>query len=200
VKKLLVGIVIVALGAGAGYADEVTDQIDLAKELYQEGLYSEAVEELNFAVAQIQQLQMEQLQKAFPEPLDGWEAQPVEGAGGGMAFFGGGMGLRREYSDSTSDQRVEIQFLANSPLIQSIAMFVQNPALIASQPGSKLIRICRTKAVLKFSEEDQEGEVSFILSGSTLVQVSGRQMEDPEVLVSYAEAIRTDIIEDVLGK
>ena len=198
-KKLVVGMVILALMSGAACADEITEQIDLAKELYQDGLYSDAVEELNYAVAQIQQLQMEQLKKAFPEPVDGWNADPVESSGAGMAFFGGGMGLSRDYANTSSNERVQIQFLANSPLIQSIAMFVQNPALLGSQPGAKLIRMGRIKAVLKFSEEDQRGELSFVVSGSTLVQVTGDNIADPEILVTYAEAIRIDVITEVLG-
>ena len=73
-RKAVVVLLVVILGfmwAQAVLADEVSDTIERAKELYLEGKYSEASSELQFAVNQIQNLQGEQLKKLLPDPLTG---------------------------------------------------------------------------------------------------------------------------------
>lgn len=200
VKKLVVSMLAVMLMAGAVYADEIIDQIDLAKEFYQEGRYSEAVEEFQFAIAQIQQLQFEQLKKVFPQPLKGWEADEPEGTAAGMSFLGGGIVISRNYYREETDESVDIQIMANSPLLQSIMMFIQNPALLAAQPGSKMIRIHGKKAILKFSSQDREGELSFVVGTKTLVTVSGNEITDASAMVQYAENINVDLIKKIVGE
>lgn len=199
-KKIVVSVLAVMLVAVAAYGDEITDQIDLAKELYQGGELSQAVEELQFTIAQIQQLQFEQLKKAFPEPFDGWEADEPEGTAAGMALLGGGIAISRDYRKREANESVDISIMAGSPFLQSILMFLQNPALLAAQPGSKIIRIHGKKAILKFSSQDKEGELSLVVGTKTLLTIGGSEIDDPSIVVQYAKDVNVDLIKETTGE
>jgi len=189
-RKATVVLLVVIFGlmgvAGAG-ADEILDTIERAKKLYQKGKYSEASSELQFAVGQIQNLQAEQLKKLLPDSLPGWTAQEATGSAAPMGFFGGGVTASKTYNKKDTGESIEIQILTESPLLQTVMMFLTNPAMLAGQPGTKLVRVKGEKALEEFSAKDKEGELSLILEGKTLITVKGSKITDKNILYKYME-------------
>ena len=207
-KKLVgVGVVVIlalALVVSAG-ADEVLEGIDYAREAYEDGSYSEAIEELNFAIAQIQSLQVDELRKALPEPLSGWTMEEQESDAMGYSLFGlgSGLGVTRRYYEEDSGATIEITIEAQSMLLQQITMFLKNPALAAAQPNTKLEkkRIAgeRITIVEEFSSEDERGKLSLTPDDKTLVIIEGQDISDKEILYEYLDGIDFDLVSEILG-
>jgi len=191
-KKGVIVLAVVILGlmgmAGAR-ADEISDTIERAKTLYQQGKYSEASSELQFVVGQIQNLQAEQLKKLLPDPLPGWTAEEASASAAPMGFFGGGITASKTYNKEDTGESIEIQIITQSPLLQTVMMWLTNPMMLAAEPNAKLVRVKGEKAVEKFSAQDKEGELSLILEGKTLITVTGSEISNKNILYKYMEKI-----------
>jgi hypothetical protein len=183
--------------AGAVAADEIEEQIDLGREAYRSQDYKVAIDELNYAVAQIQELLNAQNANLLPEPLDGWTASEVENNSGamGMAVLGGGTLMSREYQ--RDNQRVSIMLTAGSPMMSAMLTMMNNPMLMASDPTMKPYRFKRIKGMKQTSES--EVEVTLALAGQVLIQVGARGGDDNDAAAtSYLEALDFDRIEAAL--
>lgn len=67
--------------------------------------------------------------------------------------------------------------------------FITNPALLAAQPGNKLIKIKEHKAVQKFTNQEKEGEISIVIRSRMLVTVKGHGLDKIDDRRGYANAI-----------
>lgn len=206
-KKLIgVGVVVIlalALVVSA-CADEVLEEIDYAREAYEDGSYSEAIESLNFVIAQIQSLQVDELRKALPEPLSGWTMEEQESEAMAYGFFGlgSGAGVTRKYYEEDSGATIEITIGAQSIMLQQITMFLKNPALAAAQPNTKLekkrIAGKRITIIEEFSSEDESGKLSLTPDDKTLVIIEGRDISDKEILYEYLDGVDFDLMAEIL--
>jgi len=209
--KKLVGVGVVVILALAlvvsAYADEVLEEMDYAREAYEDGSYSEAIESLNFVIAQIQSLQVDELRKALPEPLSGWtmEEQESEAMAYGLFGLGQGIGVTRRYYKEDSGETVEITIGVQSIILQQVTMFLQNPALVAAQPNTKLEKkriegiAGRTPIIQEFSSEDESGKLSLTPDNQTLVIVEGWDISDKKILYEYLDGIDFDLMAEILG-
>lgn len=209
--KKLVGVAVVVILALAfvvsAYADEVLEEIDYAREAYEDGSYSEAIESFNFVIAQIQSLQVDELRKALPEPLSGWTKEEQESDAVSYGFFGlgSGAGVTRRYYEEDSGATIEITIAAQSIMLQQITMFLKNPALVATQPDTKLEKkrikgiSGRTTIIEEFSSEDESGKLSLTPDDKTLVMIEGWSISDKEILYEHLDGIDFDLISEILG-
>jgi hypothetical protein len=196
---VLLVVILGLMGMAGARADEVSDTIERAKKLYQEGKYSEASSELQFAVGQIQNLQAEQLKKLLPDALPGWIAEEASGSAAPMGLFAGGVTASRTYRKEDTGESIEVEILTESPLLQTVMMFLTNPMMAAGQPGTKLVRVKGEKALEKFSLQDEEGELSLILEGKTLITVKGSEITDKKILYTYMEKMDFEAIKKTIA-
>lgn len=196
----LTSVFLVSLCIVPARSDEISDQIKEAQSLYEQGNFSEAVTALNFAIGQIQQKQASTLKNVFPEPLDGWKAEESKGEYASAAFFGGGLSASRHYFVEGADKAVDIEIVTDSPLLQSVMMFMTNPAFFASQPDTQLVKIKGRKAMQKFSKENGDGEISIVIGNRMLISFKGRNLENADDMVSYANAVDYQALEKFLEK
>jgi hypothetical protein len=182
------------------HADEISDQIKEALMHYEKGDMGEAVSALNYAVGQIQQQQASGLKKVFPPPLPGWKAEDASGDFAPMALFGGGVTVSRHYFMETGNKTVNIEIVCDSPLLQSMLAFITNPALLATQPGYKLIKIKEHKAVQKFTGQDKDGEISIVIRSRMLISVKGHDLDKIDDVLAYANAIDYNALVKYLEK
>lgn len=206
--KKLTGVVVVVMLTlvllVSAFADEVLEGIDYAREAYEERNYSEAIEELNFAIAQIQSLQVDELREALPGPLSGWTMEEQETEAIGFAFFGLGSGLSvaRRYYKEDSGETIEISIGAQSMVLQQLTMFLKNPALAAAQPNTKLekrrIAGKRITIIEEFSSEDKDGKLSLTPDDKTFIIVEGWDISDKAILYEYLDGIDFDLVAEIL--
>ncbi len=184
------------LGGPAARAEEFLDQLDLVRELYEEGDIGGAMSELEFARQMLEERLGERFVAVFPEPPEGWRAGEVQRQSGAM--FGGGTFLERSYSDAGGDARIDTQIIAGSPMIQAFAAMMANPAMMASEPGAERVRIGRTNAVLIWDETTRSGELRFLVGGA-MVQLVGSDLADADVLLALAKGFDLPAIEELTG-
>lgn len=171
------------LSGGSVYADEVLESINEAADAYNEKEYQEAIESLEYARQLIQQMNSEGMAGFLPEALEGWEAKASTTQN--MGIMGGSAGVEKEYTKSGGG-RVTINIMGESPLFQGMmAMF--NPAL-AGADGGKLQKIKRNKAIVKYNEDNRNGEIMVNVDKRYLVMIEGNNLERDE-LMAYAEAL-----------
>lgn len=155
-------------------ADEITDTIQSALEAYNSGDTTYALEELNFAIQQINALKKDSLVGFLPEPLEGWTREIDDQLASGMVAFGGGVGASAEYSSEGSDFKVT--YMADNPMVASMAGMLANPALT----GGKLVRVGRQKFVA------QDGQFMALVGNRVLIQVEG---DDADAITAHLETV-----------
>ncbi len=187
-SKLLTAVLTVVLMAISipALADDVTDSIDEALDYYKNGEYTDAVDSLNYASQLIQQKKSENLTTFLPEPLEGWTSKEPESKSAGAAMFGGGISAERKYSKGKN--RITIEIIADSPMLQSVMMMFSNP-MYATSDGGKLEKIKRQKAIVKFKPESMSGEIKIVVANRFLVTVKGNKTTKKD-LKDYAKAIK----------
>lgn len=186
---------LLALVAGGSVADEVTDQIDAGRKAYNSGELRQAVQELQFAVAGIQQRLNERYVKLLPSPLAGWKADEAESQGAGMAGILVGTAVTRRYYKEDTGENIEINLLADSPMLQAMIMMMSNPMLLQSEPGTKPYRHQGHSGLLKQDKPNDSWELSLIVANRILVQISGHALKDKEPLELYLKAMDLPAIE-----
>ncbi|MGB5641458.1 MAG: hypothetical protein WBM63_20305 [Sedimenticolaceae bacterium] len=188
-RRLLIGILLTT--SISATADEVEDQINLALDSYRSKNYKAAVDDLNYAVAQIQEKLNSTNATLLPEPLDGWTATEVENNSAGMAMMGGGTQMSRSYQRGS--ESLEISIIAGSPMMAGLLMMINNPMLLSSSPDMKPYRHKRIKGMQQVS--GNRVETTLALAGQIMVQVDATNLADPAVIEQYLEAMDFDQIQ-----
>jgi len=191
-RRLLIGFLLTT--SISATADEVEDQINLALDSYRSKDYKAAVDDLNYAVAQIQEKLDSTNATLLPEPLDGWTATEVENNSAGMALMGGGTQMSRSYQRGS--ESLEISIIAGSPMMAGLLMMINNPMLLSSSPDMKPYRHKRIKGMQQVS--GNRVETTLALAGQIMVQVDATNLADPAVIEKYLEAMDFDQIQSAL--
>lgn len=177
-------VVIFAFSA-TSYADDVTDYIKEALQYYKDGQFSDSIDSLNFAEQLIQQKKSSGLETFLPEPLKGWTAEAATSQAASSAMLGGGITAERTYNKG--DRSIEIQIMADSPMLQGVMMMMSNP-MFAGADGGKMERIRKQKAMIKFNPSSKKGEIQIVVANRFLVSIEGQKISKKE-LKDYAKAI-----------
>ena len=196
-RSLLPLVLAVLLAGGSGArADEFLDQLDLARQLYEEGDVTGAMTELDFARQLLQEKLGQRFVTAFPDPPEGWEAEPAELQPTGM--LGGGLLVTRGYRRIDGPDEIDAQIVANSPMIQAFAAMMSNAAMMAAEPGAKRIRVGRATAILTWDEEARTGEVRLAV-GQAMISLEGRDLDGSEPLIALIKAFDLETIKALAG-
>ena len=188
--KTKICLTLIAMLAGvtptlAAESDPVLDTIQEAMEYYKDGDFAGAAGSLDYAAQLIRQKRGEGMTNLLPAPLKGWTAEDASSQAAGTSMFGGGTSAERKYMKG--DASVTIQIMTDSPMLQGVAMMLNNP-MFAGADGGKLERINKQKALVKYEESDRSGSINLMVGGTVLITIEGNNL-DLEDLRAYAEAI-----------
>ena len=173
--------------APAAAADEISDQLEKGLKLYKQGELSQAIGEIEFALAQIKQKKAEALGKIFPEPPSGWTGEKPEGTSAGRGMMCGGISASRQYRDKGRG-RVMIKVVTDSPLISTLAMMLSNPMFLQGGKEGKLVRFQGHNAVLK--DRGQRAELQALIDNKVLLRVTARRVDKAaEVVRQFADKL-----------
>jgi len=143
-------------GLGPVRADDVSDGIGKAGELYGQGDLAGALQELGFATATIQSKLAEAYAGTLPDAPEGWTAGEVDTQS--MAMMGMGQTVSRSYT-SPDGNSVTLTLSVDSPLLQSMGMLFANP-MMAAQAGYQRARMNGMDAMMK---DDKSGNVQIMM-------------------------------------
>lgn len=180
-RILLAGLLGAALIQPAS-ADDVTDNIDSGKQAYAKGDLSRAVQELQFAIAEIQKKQGGDYSKLMPKAPKGWTASEVETQG--LAVMGGGISVARDYSQEGGDGTMRAQILSDNPMVQVSAAMLGNPAMLAGQPNMKRVKVGGNDALLEWNKAERSGQVTLLLGGKVLLTVEGDEIDSADTMLA----------------
>ena len=169
-RATLAALVIGAFSVPA-QADEVEDALQLALEAYQAGDINGATEEIDYVGQLLKQLRAAALGAFLPEALPDWTRTDAE-PGASMMGFGGGLSASASYTRGRDV--VEIQIMADNAMVNTMAVYFANPAMMGAMGTLK--RIKRQKVVIT-----NQGELQALIDKRILVQITGRSpAEDKE--------------------
>ena len=147
---------------------EINDAIDAATKHYKAGELSQAIAQLDYASTLIRQEKGEQVKLAFPDAPAGWQAEDASSEVAGAAMFGGGITAARNYYND--EQRIEMQLMMDSPMLQAFSMMLSNPSMIAMS-GGKLTKIQGIQAVQKV--DGDQLEIQFVTPMGAMITLNG---------------------------
>jgi hypothetical protein len=157
---------LVSLGASKTNADEVTDLIESGLKAYADKDFKNALEELKYAEAQIQEMVNKKNETLLPEPPEGWEAKGVKTTS--MAMAGGGTMMSREYTNDKQTMKIEIA--ANSPLMGMMTMMMKNPMMMSGNQDMSAYRYKRQKGMVETKRDRMETKL--LLAGQILLSLT----------------------------
>jgi len=199
--KIIGSIAVWTLLAGTPlWADKITDQLKAVEQAYGQKDYRGALDELEFAKAQILKLKNSEDQQLLPEALEGWSKSVKKQKSGvnPLAMLGGGgAGATTLSADYTKgNERVNVQIMANSPMLNMMNMIIGNPAMMANEEGTEPFRYKRNKGMKKVNGNSVE--ITLLIAGQIALIIKGDKLKDKAVVEQYLEKIDIAKLKDAL--
>ncbi len=171
VAAVVVGIVLGwALGPALASDDEIAQQISRGLELYRQGKLTQAISELEFALAQMKQKKAGLLGGIFPPAPTGWKVEKPEGGAMGT-ILGGGVRASCRYIQQGGDGEASIDVLTDSPFIVTLGAMLSNPLMLQGAGAGKLVRVKGFKGLLK-AEAPKHAELQLLAYGKVLINIT----------------------------
>jgi hypothetical protein len=186
-RHRITAVLLVLATVSAARADDVTDQIDEALKAYQNHDTQTAIAALDAASNLLRQSRAEGLKKVLPLVPSGWTADAAESTAVGAAMLGGGTTASRTYHNGS--QRVEVQIIADSPMLQGMAALLNSP--LAAMGGMKTVVIGGRR--MSYTENDNS--YTTLVADKVIVKVDGSKDTPDPTLKSFIGAIDFAAIE-----
>lgn len=181
------------LGDATAKADGVTDQMDRAKQAYSQGKLSNAAQELQKALAAVQNKMAGDFLKVLPAAPQGWTTDQPEVQGLGMSS--GGFSITNTFTKG--DQGITVSLVLDDPATEA-ALAGLLAAQGLDQAGSRKIKIGEDTALLHWDAEEKAGEVMMVPGSRALLQVEGSGMDKPDILVDVLKAFNISQLKKLL--
>jgi hypothetical protein len=180
-------LLMIAASVSGACADDVTDQINEALKAYQNHDTKTAIAALDAASSLLRQARAEGLKKLLPAVPPGWTADNAESTAVGAAMLGGGTTASRTYHNGS--QRVEVQIMADSPMLQGMAALLNSP--LAAMGGMKTVVVSGRR----MSYNDSDNSYMTLVADKVIVKVDGNKDTPEPTLKSFIGAIDFAAIE-----
>ena len=198
-KKLILPIAFSLIIASTSYAEDIKeeaiDSLTTAQTFVEKGNFSKAVEEINYALAKINELTAAGLIKFIPEPPPGYtlDNKQSQGTGAGAAIAGNA-GANAAYSNPDGASiNLNIAIGGMTGKMASFAAFGQMFAGLASTAGqgaqSKQIRVHGYTGTEIYDNQERSGTLTFQIGAKTSVTIEGSNIESSDVLKKLAKNI-----------
>ena len=197
-KKFFLSVALSLFLASASYADDIKgeaiDSLSTAQTFVEKGNYSKAIEEINYALAKINELAAEGLIKFIPSPPPGFslDSKQSQGTGAG-AVIAGNAGANASYSNPDGASiKLNIAIGGMTGKMAGLAALTQMfaglaPAGEAAQ--SKQIRVQGYTGTEIYNSQEKSGSVAFQIGDKTSVTIEGDNIDSSEILKQVAKNI-----------
>jgi len=198
--SLLVLAIPAAAQKRAAAAKEPTfpEALEQAKKAFDAQEYGAAVSALQAAIRLAQKLQRAAVLEALPKPEGFTVADDDVKTDEGNPFATAMMGATatRHYTKG-DDKRIDVEVMANSPMVAMFAVFFTNPAIVKAD-GGEIVEYGKHKALLKKSG-DNGHELTIVMHDKHIVKATCSGLTVDELLAVLNQAT-VDRLEKPLGK
>ncbi|WP_296806823.1 hypothetical protein [Thiocapsa sp.] len=178
-------------------ADEVTDQLDAAKQAYEAGELRTAAETLNGAVEAIRARITAGLLTLFPPPLEGWVADEAQSQSGGLASMLTGTHLSRRYVREDNAE-VTLTLMADSPMMPMLTMAISMPFMMQANEDLKSFSLKGERGMMEHTPGSETYKITLMVGNRLLVQGEGSGLTDAVPLEQYLNALDLEAIQNAL--
>jgi len=169
--------------------DEAIKSLETAKGFVEKSNYNKAIEEINYALAKLNELAAEGLLSFVPDPPAGYELvdKSSEGIGQGVAVIGNA-GAKGSYSGKDGGS-LELNIVIGGMAGQmgSLAAFGAMFAGAGQNAGMKTIRIQGYTGTLQYDQQNRSGNLMIQVGDKTSVQIEGSDIGSADDMQKLAE-------------
>lgn len=173
--------------------DEAMASLETAGSFVKNGNYKKAIEEINYALAKINELTAAELINFIPDAPKGFTLVSKQSQGiGAEATIAGSAGATAQYTDSKG-AKIDVT-IALGGMTGKIASFAALGSIFAgmSQDAglgqTRKVRVQGYTGTEMYNAEEQSGNLSFQVGDETSVTINGEQIESAETLMELAKA------------
>lgn len=172
--------------------------------------YRNAILSLQDAINDLNNLVAAQIAESLPSEINGLRADDAGTVNtAAMGFLGGGMQIVKSYRNpSKPENEAEVQIISNSPLMTSMSMFLNNPAMMGQ--GAKSCRIGSRRAIMKTEMQDHYDdngaskqirvtEIQIPLT-QTLITINARGFASEADEMAFATKLDVEKLRTALGE
>lgn len=179
-RHAIILVLVGAVSAAPAFADAVSDQISKALTAYQNHQPEAALVALNAATSRLRQQRADALKELLPPAPANWTADPADTSSVSEAMLGGGITASRTYH--LGDEKVEVQFTMDSPMLIQMATLADSP--LGAAPGVKTIKI--DDRDISYTTKDNS---YLTVAGKAVIKVQGNAATAPSTLQTFLYAI-----------
>lgn len=184
-------IFISGISCAENVQEEAINSLSTAQNFLKKGNYSKALEEINYAMAKINELTAEGLLSFIPDPPEGYTLvnKNSQGIGQGAAIIGNA-GATGSYRGQ-DDQRLELNISIGGMVGQmgSLAAFGAMMSGMVPEAGMKTIRIQGYTGTITFDKDNTSGNLTIQVGDKKSVQIEGNAIDSADDLKILAEKI-----------
>lgn len=169
-------------------AQDIGLQLEEIRLLVREKRYPLALESLRLVARQIQDLRLEAIAPAFPEPPAGWTATPPLGLLEESDIWSERIVAQRSYAPASGPTRLDLVIDLHSPHAPAAALGL-SPLVASADPNTRIREIAGQQARERFVPDTGEGDVRIVLGRDVLVTARGRGIESAEPLLRLIERV-----------
>jgi hypothetical protein len=194
-KTLVLFFLILLISApcfGENIQEEAVESLTTAQKLVKDGNYSKAIEEINYALAKINELTAANLIQYIPDAPDGFtlvnkQAQGVDA----NAAIAGNAGASAEYaSQNGANVDLNIAIGGMTGKMASLAAFGSMFAGLSKDAGAGQTRQVRVQGYTGteiYNAAEQSGTLTFQVGEKTSVTIEGNNIESVDILMLFAK-------------
>ncbi len=173
-------------------ADDVLQQIESAKELYESGDRDGSLTALDGAADLIRAQKRSPVVDLFPDPLEGWQADPPQTRSDPATVAIAGTNVSRRYSREDGAQ-VKLALLIDPPAFPFLSLAVHGPVATGDHAGLQPYSHGQWKGTLDHTA-DGSYAITLVVGDRLIVQARGFRISDPQILTQYLDAMDVDTV------
>jgi hypothetical protein len=206
-KKILVPLILSLCIAqpvyGQSTQEEAIDSLTTAQQFVKDGNFSKATEEINYALAKINELTAAALLEYIPEPPQGYSlvSKQSQGVGAGVVLAGNA-GATANYSHSnggTLDLNIAIGGMTGKMgSLAALGTMFAGLSQDGSSGQTRQVRVQGYTGTETFDSNRKSGTLTFQVGQKTSVTITGGNIDSAEILMQLAKNIDFSGIEKSL--
>lgn len=160
---------------------------DKAAKAFQDGNYSTAIDDLKKAIDIVKNKQKKEYQKLLPQTLPGWirgelNFNETDPRGIEKGYF-----IEQTYNKSGG--YIKATLILQSPMVNEAKKMFSSGTNMAGREGFSFETIANKKALVRYYENQNKGEITILASNSSIASIYGKDVSLRE-MTNYARLFK----------